>query len=200
MILFNWEVGDLLKRHKTLIIVCTLLLMISVIGVSYAMVTTSLDIKGKMKMASANWDVHFENLKSANITGTAIELEKPYIMDKSTSIVNINVKLQQPTDSVSYLFDVVNNGGLSAELSSYQITEPKCTGSGDNAIQDSKKVCDGIKYEITYADGTKINIGDTLKKEERKTLKLKLSFSGAELPLNEVDISNLSIVISYSQM
>lgn len=163
------------------------------------MVTTSLDIKGKMAMAAANWDVHFENLQNADITGTAVELNKPYIVDKSTSIININVKLQQTTDTVSYLFNVVNGGGIDAEISSYQINDPICVGTGENATQDAKMVCENVKYEITYADGTKINIGDTLKTKEQKTLKLKLSFKGDELPLNEVNISNLSIVLSYSQ-
>ncbi len=169
-------------------------------GISYAMVTTSLDIKGKMKMSAGNWNVHFENLKNATITGTAVELDKPYIIDKSTSIVNVNVKLQQPSDSISYLFDVVNDGGLNAELSSFQIAEPLCKGVGDRATADAKLVCDHIKYEITYANGSKINVGDTLNVAERKTLKLKLSFSGTQLPENEVDISNLSITLSYSQI
>lgn len=188
-----------MKKHTTLIVICLLLLVGSIIGISYAMVTTSLDVKGKMKMASANWDVHFENLQRATITGTAIELDKPYIVDKSTSIVNVNVKLQQPTDSVSYLFDVVNDGGLDAELSSFQITNPVCKGTGDNAKNDAKMVCDNVKYTVTYVDGSKINVGDALKVDKRKTLKLKLSFSGSELPLNEVEISNLSIALSYSQ-
>ncbi len=189
-----------MKKHRTLLILCAILLVISVIGISYAMATTSLDIKGKMKMVSASWDVHFENLKDADIVGTAIEMDKPYITSKSTSIININVKLQQPTDSVTYFFEVVNEGGLDAELNSYQVAEPVCNGIGDYAVQDSEMVCKKIKYEIMYADGTKINIGDALKKNERKELKLKLSYTGTELPVNEVDISNLSIVLSYSQM
>lgn len=200
MILLVRRVGDLVKKNSTLLILCTILLVISVIGISYAMVTTSLDIKGKMQMSSASWDVHFENLKDANIVGTAIEMDKPYITSKATSIMNIDVKLQQPTDSITYFFEVVNGGGLDAELSSYQIAEPACNGRGDNAIRDSEIVCKKIKYEIMYADGTKVNIGDTLKKDERKKLKLKLSYTGTQMPVNEVDISNLSIVLSYSQM
>jgi len=200
MILFDRKVGDLLKKHTTLVVICTLLLIISIVGISYAMVTTSLDIKGNMTMASANWDVHFADLQNAKIIGTAVELSKPYLVDKSTSIVNINVKLQQATDAVSYLFNVINGGGIDAEISSYQINKPICTGTGNNAQQDAKMVCDNIKYKVTYEDGTKINIGDTLKTKEQRTLKLELSFSGKELPVNEVNISNLSIALSYSQM
>lgn len=177
-----------------------ILLVVFLAGISYAMVTTSLDIRGNMKMASANWDVHFGNLQPAKISGSAIELSKPSIVDESTSIVNVDVKLQQPSDSVTYLFDVINAGGIDAELSSYQIAKPICNGTGENAILDAKMVCDNIKYEITYANDSMINIGDSLKTGEQKTLKLKLSFSGTQLPLNEVDISNISIALSYSQM
>jgi len=197
---FCQEVGDWLKKHTILVVICLLIVILSVVGISYAMVTTSLDIKGKMKMSSASWSVHFDNLEKANIIGSAIELNKPTIIDKSTSIVNVNVKLQQPTDVVSYVFEVVNDGEIDAELSSYQIAEPSCKGLGENASDDALMVCKNIKYEITYLDGSKINIGDTLKTKTRRKMKLKLSFSGTQLPLNEVDISNLSIALSYSQM
>lgn len=196
----NQKVGDLLKKHTTLVVICFILLLVSIIGISFAMVTTSLDIKGKMKMASANWNVHFENLQQAKLSGTAIEMDKPSIIDDSTSIVNVNVKLQQPSDSVSYSFDVVNDGGLDAELSSYQIADPVCIGKGEKALEDAKTVCENIKYELTYEDGSKMNVGDALKTSQKKTLKLKLSFIGTQLPLNEVDVSNLSIALSYSQM
>ena len=188
----------MLKNTK-IVMISVLLLLIASIGVSFAVVTTSLDIKGKMKMGSANWDVHFENLSNPTINGSTIEIDKPYIADKSTSILNMNVKLQDVNDSVSYSFDVVNKGGLDAEVSSIQIASPNCSGSGDQANEDANNVCKNIGYELTYENGSKINIGDSLNVNEKKNLKLKLSYKGSHLPLNEVDVNNLSIAIIYTQ-
>lgn len=150
-------------------------------------------------MGSANWDIHFANLNDPVINGNTIEISKPYIADKSTSIVNLNVKLQNPNDSISYLFDVVNDGGLNAELSSIQIATPICSGSGEQGNEDAELVCKNIKYELMYQDGTKIKVGDVLNSKEKKQLMLKLSYTGSQLPLNEVDVSNLSIAAVYSQ-
>lgn len=179
--------------------ICAILLVVASITISFAMVSTSLDIRGKMKMGSANWDIHFTNLKNPVINGNALEISKPYIADKSTSIVNLNVKLQNPNDSISYLFDVVNDGGLNAELSSIQIATPICTGSGEQKKEDAELVCNNIRYELMYQNGTKIKIGDILNSKDQKQLKLKLSYVGNQLPLNEVDVSNLSIAAVYSQ-
>lgn len=189
-----------MKKNPTLLIIFFLIVLLSIVGISYALATTSLDIKGTMKMASASWDVHFDKLQEANIMGKAIEIEKPSIVAKGTSINNINIQLRQLSDSVSYTFDVVNAGGLDAELSSYQIADPLCKGVGDNANLDAKMVCDNIKYELSYADGSKLKVGDILYVDEKRSLELKIFFLGTQLPINEVDISNLSIVLSYSQI
>ncbi|MBO5138352.1 MAG: hypothetical protein J6B89_01790 [Bacilli bacterium] len=186
-------------RENKIVIICTIFLLIALVGLSYAVLNVSLDIKGHMKMATASWDVHFENLQNGILNGTARELQRPIISDDTTSILNLNVKLFAPTDSAYYFFDVKNSGDLDAEISSVQITEPVCRGTGDTAVSDSSMVCDNIGFDVVYADNSIINIGDLLNKGESKRLKLRLYYTGTNLPYNEVDISNLNVAIVYSQ-
>lgn len=187
-----------MKENK-IVIVCAILLMIALVGLSYAVLNVSLDVKGHMKMATASWDVHFENLQTGILNGTARELQKPVISEDSTSIINLNVKLFSPMDSAYYFFDVKNGGNLDAEISSIQISEPVCLGNGSTAISDSSMVCEKIRFDIVYADNSALNVGDLLNKGDSKRLKLRLYYDGNSLPYNDVDISNLNIAIIYSQ-
>lgn len=180
-------------------IIGILLLLVACIGISFAMVSITLDIKGKMQVGSVNWDVHFDNLRDPVITGTTTELGKPSITSTSTSIVNLNVKMLSPGDSIYYTFDVVNAGGLDAEISSIQIATPSCVGMGSQADEDARMVCQNIKYELVYENDSNMKIGDSLLKGETKTLKIRLSYTGTKLPLNEVEINRLNIAVVYSQ-
>lgn len=186
-------------KNKKLFTIFTILLFLSLIAIGYAMVTMTLDIKGKMSVGATSWDIHFENLSDAIISGDAIELDKPILADKSTSILNINAKLSAPDDSIYYLFDVVNNGGLDAYISSIQISLPECLGTGDNKENDEILVCNNISYDLTYADDTPVLEGDFLNVNSTRKMKLKFSYKGSYLPLEEVSISNLNIAIVYSQ-
>lgn len=164
------------------------------------MIVTAMDIKGIQKVECSGWDIHFENLKSQVLSGQALEISKPYIADKSTSISDVNVQFSSTYDSILYSFDVTNDGELDAEISSIQISEPICSGIRENSREDEAIVCNNVKYNLAYVDGTKVEKGDSLKIGETKQMNLKLSYEGSEWPLNDVNISNLNIAIIYSQI
>lgn len=187
------------KRSFKIVLIATLAIAIIGIGLSFASMSTVLDIHGYASMNTANWDVHFENLTQATITGEAIEEEKPVITNKSTSISTFGVKLIAPKDTVSYSFEVKNAGGIEAKLTSVTIPTPTCTGTGITKDEDEKLVCPNLTYTLTYRDGTKLAVGDVLKKGESKKLILKLSYQGSSLPVNEINITNLAIAMIYSQ-
>lgn len=178
---------------------------IAVIGmtVGFAAFSSTLTINGTGTVKASNWQVRFQNLLAAVKTGTAEEVTAPTINTNDTNIGDYSVNFTTPGDSISYTFDIANNGTFDAEVTTITIPTPTCTGNGANATVDAKNVCDNLTYTLTYADGTAINVSDELGKGTTKKVKLTLTYSDAvtadKLPTDDVAISNLGISIIYSQ-
>lgn len=171
--------------------------------IAFASFTQQLDIQGKATVNKSSWSIKFANLQSVVKTGTATEVTAPTINTNDTKISEYDVTLTTPGDSVSYTFDVVNEGTFNAKISSITIPTPLCTGNGTTATTDENNVCDNLTYTLTYANGTPVAVDDTLNAGETKSLKLTLSYSAsvaaAALPKDDVSISNLAISIIYAQ-
>jgi hypothetical protein len=189
-----------------LVVLC--LAVSAMFGVAYAAFTQNLTIEGKATVKTSNWKIEFQNLQSVEATGTAAEVTAPQIQTDTIKISEFNVSFSKPGDSVSYTFDVKNEGDYNAKVSSITVPTPTCTGTGANATTDASNVCKYLTYTLTYSDGTAINENDALNAGAKKTLKLSLSYnnsvngtpiSDSELPASTVNISNLTAVISYIQ-
>lgn len=187
------------RRQVKVLAVVAIVIAISSMGFSFASMSTKLDIKGFATMGSADWDVHFDNLSHANLMGETIEVVRPTITNDSTTISTYDVKFQAPKDAISYNFEIINDGGMDAKITTLDIEKPSCKGSGDSSANDEFLVCNNLKYSLTYLDGTPLKVGDVLKKGTVKDAQLKLLYGGADLPTSEVRISNLGIVVIYSQ-
>lgn len=189
------------KRIKIELTIITIIAVI-VIGVAFAAYSAALNIEGAGTIKSANWEVRFENLSSATLTGSAIEKKRPTINANDTYISNYDVTFFSPGDSISYTFDVANNGTFDAEITTFQISTPTCAGNGANASVEAEKVCSNLNYTLTYADGGAINMGDVLPSNSKKSMKLTLTYGviGDEIvPQRDVKISNLNVSIIYAQ-
>ncbi len=169
----------------------------------YAGFTQQLDIQGKATVKKSSWAIKFTNLQPVVKTGTATEVTAPTINTNDTKISEYDVTLTTPGDSVTYDFDVTNEGTFDAKISSITIPTPSCKGSGDNATADETNVCDNLTYTLTYADGTQLAVDDTLTSGETKSLKLTLTYlssiNAEQLPTEDVSISNLAISVIYAQ-
>lgn len=176
---------------------------ITSVGIAYAAFSQQLKIDGNAKVTASTWKVKFSNLSEASLTGTAREVTAPTITTNDTKIGDYSVSLTQPGDSVSYTFDVVNEGTFDAKISSITIPTPTCTGTGDNATVDGTNVCSNISYTLTYSDGTSVQEEDTLNHNETKSMKLTLKYANGvtaeQLPKNDVAISGLETTIIYGQ-
>lgn len=193
------------KDNNTMHIKIAIALVAFILGgtIAYASFTQQLDIQGKATVKKSSWSIKFTNLQPVIKTGTATEVTAPTINTNDTKISEYDVTLTTPGDSVTYKFDVVNEGTFNAKISSITIPTPTCTGTGTNATTDETNVCDNLTYTLTYADGSPIAVDDTLDAGETKSLKLNLlyssSVSAVQLPSNDVAVSNLAISIIYAQ-
>ncbi len=171
-----------------------IVLIIAVIGltVAFAALSQNLTINGSANVDAATWNIHFDNLSEAQISGEAIENEKPSINeDDKVRIDGINVTLNNPKDKVVYNVDLVNEGSIDAEISN--IVVPTLT-------EEQEKY---LEFKVAYSDTDKeLAIGDTLSKEETKhltiTIRYKDEIDPSDLPKDKQTIS-LSYELTFTQ-
>ncbi len=173
-------------------------LFISIVGLTIAFMTITTMVKiNKLPMGSNDnkyWDIHFENLKNGKTTGDAKIEKSPKISLNTTNITGFSFRLVKPKDSVSYEFDVKNNGDLDAKISSFTKQNSICNGIDE--------FCNNINYELIYKDsGKPVKVADELKAGDITTMILKVSYNedATELPSKATIIDNLNIVILYEQ-
>ena len=189
-------------NRKVLYVLVALALVLSVAGISvgFASMSQELTIEGQTEIIPATWKIKFDNMSTASLTGAASVKDAPEITG-GTHIGKYDFVLTKPGDSVVYTFDVVNEGTIDAELSSYTFATPTITGKGDTAATDAQIVKDNLVYKLTYSDDTAINANDTLNKGQSKTLKLTVSYpsTATQIPTAEVDITGMDVTFVYTQ-
>lgn len=186
------------KEQKSFVII-VLIFAIGALSIAYASLAQVLKIKVEATILSTgtNWSVRFNRPSDAIITG---EAEGGTIEMQNTTILLYNVILKKPGSSVTYTFDIINSGDIDAKISSVQSIDPIITGSGLEKQEDERLVKNNYTYTVTYLDGTPIIVGDTLKSGETQSFKLTISYSSsAELPKQNVTISDIGTVIMYEQ-
>lgn len=189
------------EKKRTSKIIALIAIIIALLGLSFsfAAFSTNLKIDGVGEMSGRDWDVHFENLSQADINGDVLELSKPSINSNATSISTYKVRFNAPSSSISYTFDIVNDGGIDAKISTLPIYNPSCEGTGNNKDNDEQLVCNNLNYKLTYMNNENLRLGDVIKRNSSVKVKLTLAYEGNELPLEKVNISNLGINLIYSQ-
>lgn len=132
-----------------------------------------------------NWRIEFQNIV---IQEGSVEPIKGATIDDSKTGIFYEVLLNEPGDFYSFQVDIVNSGTIDAKI--YNIIE--------KGITDIQKRF--LDYEITYIDGSKITINDTLLAKQTKTIKVILKFkddlNADDLPSIKQDL-NLSYRIVY---
>ena len=185
-----------MRRGKSvnykLALIVALIVSTVAITIGYASFSEALKINGDAIVNHSSWVIKFTNLQPASLKGTAEEITPPEIDAKATTLSGYNVKFTTPGDSVSYTFDVANEGTFKGKITSLDIATPICTGNGDNAVNDASNVCNHL-----------LSVGDLLNSETSKTLLLTLTYkddiTAEELPNNDVAVSNLAVTINYGQ-
>lgn len=189
---------DLEVKDYKIIVIIALILGIIGLSIAFAAMSSTLKINTSSSYGGHEWSINFANNDYGSTTGSAIAGS---IYLKSTSIVIMDAKLNKPGDSVTYTFDVVNNGIIDAELSSITNLSPIFTGSGNDKVNDENIIRNNYIYSLTYEDGSKINIKDELKVGEKVRMKLTMAYKRDVLdtPNNPVTITNTGTTLVYVQ-
>lgn len=204
------------NQHFIILVVLLAVALIGAIGVAVAAFAQDLKINGTATVKGTSWDIHFDNLKSAQIVSslnTAKENTAPTIDSTNTIIKDYDVVLKSDADAISYVFDVVNAGDIDAEITGVVMNTGStltCTSTGGTAAEQTTRntnTCANLSYTLTYADGAPVNVGDPLPANSSKMLKLTLEYkakgsngTGTEYyPDDDVKVKDLGVTITYGQ-
>jgi len=140
-------------------------LVVAILGmtVGFAALQQTLNIQGTATVRAATWDIRFANLSTPTLAGAAV-VDTPATLTLGTTM-NFGVSLSQPNDSVTYEVDMVNNGSISARISSVTLT-----GVTEAAAEN-------ITYTLTYANGNPIAVNDVLAPGETRRIRLIVRYN-----------------------
>ena len=174
------------KRKQGIIFLCLVLLLL--ISVGYASLSTTLTINGITNVSQASWLVYFSNIV-LNDSNTATQIVEPVAVGKTTTTINWEVSMDEPGQVYEFTVDVVNEGTIDAMIET--ATENMIT----NGLTSAQKKY--LEYTITYENDAIVEKNDKLAAGETKTLKVRLEFkSDAQVEDFPQDAENISL--SYS--
>ncbi|MBR3116307.1 MAG: hypothetical protein IKF36_00340 [Bacilli bacterium] len=140
-----------------------IILTVLVIGlvsmtIAYAALTQTLYIRDNQVTITTDWNVHFAHThgatdavaSSTGATSTATINQQPTLTD--TVISGLRATFRKPGDKVTFQFDIVNEGGIDAKLSTATYATPTCTSTDQNvSSSDLATFCSNhINYSIVY--------------------------------------------------
>ena len=164
------------KRNKKLFIVLLLL----IITVGFATLSTNLNINGTSKINNSTWDIHFENIQ-INSNSVTIDpnddTQHAAIVDANdNTLVTYSVLLNIPGDFYEFNVDVTNAGSIDGMIESITSTL-KINNADPITIADDKSNLPAyLDYSVTYSDDTKIEPNHELKSGSTETYKVRVEF------------------------
>ena len=189
------------EKLKNVVLVVLAICLIG-ITVAYATLSQNLDISGVAKVGKTSWNIHFTKVLTPKAEGYA-EGGKATLNSDSTVLTVSEGILKVPGDTITYVFDVINEGDLDAEVETVLTTIDSCKASDDTT--DVTMYCDKIKYDLVYQDTKEaVKKNDQLLKGESKTLNLIITYDKnkelTSLPNTEIVLDNINSTINYTMI
>ena len=187
------------KQTKLIIFLC--ITIFAFFGIAYAAFTKNISISGTGTVNKTSWKIVFKDLETPPVlTGDAEQVSTPTIKQNGTELSDYRVYFYKNNDSITYTFKVANDGNFDAKLTSINIPTPTCTKTLAGVNSDATTTCSNLTYTLKYDDGTNLQLNDTLDAGTYRTLKLKLEYTSTSQPTADVEISNLGISLTYTQV
>ena len=189
------------EKTRNIILIVLAVCLIG-ITVAYATLSQNLKISGVAKVGKTSWNIHFTKVLTPKAEGYA-EGGKATLNSDSTVLTVSEGILKVPGDTITYVFDVINEGDLDAEVETVLTTIDSCKANDDTT--DVTMYCDKIKYDLVYQDTKEaVKKNDQLLKGESKTLNLIITYDKnkelTSLPSTEIVLDNITSTINYTMI
>ena len=189
------------KKNRILLLVILLL----AVSIGYAALSTTLKINGTAGINKNTWNIYWDNI--ANEKGVTPDEETaigPNSGENAKSIVTFDVTFDKPGDFYEFEVDAVNAGTIDASITSI-VKKYNDTVVPEVEDDNNRVVPKYIKYEVKYADGTKIQEGDKLPKAvdlesnpqvlTKKTYKIRVEYDKDNV--TNADVNNQSGKVTH---
>lgn len=184
------------EDRSSLLMACgALLVSVITLTIAYAVLSTTLTIKGSAKINSATWNI---NITAGNDFTTYGSAKFGYPTIESTTISGMKVDFYQPGDGVRFPFTVRNDGSLDGKLKEVKKGTISCSSTNN---YNAQKVCENITYTIKYEDGSEILEGDVIKSGGVQFFVLEIMYNKNTdfITSTEVSIDGIDVVLLYEQ-
>ena len=170
------------KKNLVILVLFVIVIMMSV---GFAVLSTTLNINGTAKVKSQTWDIHFENVSITEGSVTAIK--EANIANEKATLVEYEIELSKPGDFYEFTVDAVNEGTLDSMIEMVTLS----------GIEGNENY---VSYQATYLSGEEINIGDALNASTSETYKIRIEYKKdiENLPSEDIKVS-LVFGVTYSQ-
>ena len=170
-----------LQKNNILIVILFAIAVLMSVG--FAVLSTTLNINGTAKVKASSWDIHFENVVISE--GSSEAIKEAVIANEDATLVEYEVELEKPGDFYEFTVDAVNDGTIDALVNLVSLTGA-----------DSEY----INYQVTYLNGSNINIGDALAAGVSETYKVRVEYKKDidNVPNEDIKLS-LVFGVTYNQ-
>ena len=166
-----------------------LIIMILVISIGYAILSSNLNILGSSQISAPTWDIHFENVqvKQGSVSATT-----PTI-DTNKTTVNYSVTLTIPGEYYEFTVDAVNAGTIDGMVS---VVSNKLNGTEITTLPNY------VEYKVSYVDDIDIAPNHLLASSTSEKYKVHIGYkkdiSISDIPATPQTL-NLSFSVTYVQ-
>ena len=188
------------ERTRNIILIVLAVCLIG-ITVAYATLSQNLSISGVANVDKTKWSIHFANVLTPKVEGQATG-GKAVLNSGSTVLTISEGTVSAPGDKITYIFDVVNEGDLPAEVETTLTQMESCKAENGS---DVSIFCNKIGLDLVYAEtNTKVQKSDRLLSGETKTLNLIITYDKDKLlttlPTSPITLSNITSTINYTML
>ena len=198
------------ERRTKVLLLSALVVVVATLSIAFASLSRTLNINGIGKMDTASWSVHLGEVSNPVVTGNPILDNVKITYNASASTLNITGVELHYGDEVKYNIEIVNDGTIDAILNRYTINNNLTfKGSGDLAGNDENNVKHGFKYDLSYFDGSPIEVNTETNQDDliiragsSKTYTLSISYKESLSPIIQdgVKVSGMKITLRYIQL
>ena len=179
-------------RKKKFNLIFLLVILLSV-TVGFALLSTTLFIKGSSGIKGGSWNIHW-NSNSVVVSNGSVSGEDPIVDGDNDNTVTFVANLELPGDFYEFTVDAINEGSINGEIKS--ISNLVYDAAGENEVT----LPDYIKYSVTYGDDTEPLEGDVLTVGQSKKYKVRVEFDEEATTVPSVDeVYTYKFSVNYQQ-
>lgn len=152
-------------------------ILLLIIGIGYALLSTTLKIDGLVNLKGNTWNIYFDNFQET--PGSVVANPAPVIVGTNTTELEYTVDFTKPGDFYEFTVDAVNGGSIDGMIDVVSNNAYNSTGTTEITLPSY------LKSSVTYIDGSEIKQNHLLSSGKSETFRVRVEFD------KNVDVGNL---------